>query len=77
PLLAGQTATALAGNRWLLVGGQSTAGATGAVLVYDPATGARTSLPSLATPRVGHTATVLSDGGVLIVGGVGMSGDAI
>jgi len=77
PLLAGQTATALAGNRWLLVGGQSSAGATGAVLVFDPATGARTSLPSLATPRVGHTATVLPDGGVLIVGGVGMSGDAI
>src|SRR5262250_2222609 len=76
-LLAGQTATPLAGHRWLLVGGQSSAGPTAAVVIYDPATGTRTPLPALRTPRADHTATVLPDGSVLIVGGLGASGAAL
>ena len=41
PLLAGQTATRLAGNLWLLVGGQSGASTAAGVIIYDGATGAR------------------------------------
>src|SRR5437773_7719569 len=77
PLLAGQTATALAGNRWLLAGGQSGASTTTGVIVYNVGTGAQTALPPLRTARAGHTATVLPDGTVLVVGGVGTSGAVV
>src|SRR5438046_1757684 len=77
PLLAGQTATRLPGNRWLLVGGQSGASSTAGVTIYDVGTGAQTALPSLRTARAGHTATVLPDGTVLVVGGVESSGAVV
>jgi len=37
--------------------------------LYDPATGAWTNTSPLATPRRGHTATLLSDGKVMVAGG--------
>jgi hypothetical protein len=36
---------------------------------YDPATGTWSLAPPMANPRFAHTATVLDDGTVLIVGG--------
>src|SRR5207249_6079769 len=77
PLLAGQTATRLPGNRWLLVGGQSGTSSTAGVTIYDVGTGAQTALPPLRTARAGHTATILPDGTVLVVGGVGTSGAVV
>src|SRR5208337_1108177 len=39
--------------------------------VYDPSTGTFSAGPSMTYPRYGHTATLLSDGTVLIAGGCG------
>src|SRR5262249_50101154 len=55
----------------------STLLSTGAVLtagdwsadVYDPATGIFTRAGDLISPRTGHTATLLTDGAVLLAGG--------
>ena len=63
----GQTATALADGRWLLVGGEGT---ESRAMLWDPATGTlRASVARPAEPRAWHTATVLADGTILIVGG--------
>ncbi len=37
--------------------------------MYDPATGNFSPLGSMGTPRDGHTATLLKDGRVLLLGG--------
>jgi hypothetical protein len=42
--------------------------------LYDPAIGTFSAAGSLAVGRYSHTATLLSDGSILIVGGVGDSG---
>jgi hypothetical protein len=79
--------TVLADGRVLVSGGFSTwvAAATnfGTVLntaqatseIYDPTTGIWTPGPLMASPRAGHTQTLLPDGRVLIVGGI--SGGAV
>ena len=72
--LAGHTATALDDGRVLLAGG---GGSTGIVSVpgdrlylFDPQTQKfSTSQATLQSVRAGHTATLLSDGRVLLVGG--------
>ncbi len=78
PLLPRQnhSATLLRNGKVLLVGGTApddddgTLDAPQASLdVVDPRTGAVNALGSLPAPRSGHTATRLSDGSVLIVGG--------
>jgi hypothetical protein len=78
----GHTVTALADGKVLVVGGQydlydskseyySTTKVTGTAEVYDPQTETFTATGSLASPRAGHTATLLVDGRILIAGGYG------
>jgi uncharacterized protein YjdB len=66
------TATLLNDGTVLIAGGSSASGLTtlNSAEIYDPVAGTFTLLPStLNTARVGHTATLLSNGQVLIVGG--------
>lgn len=71
---ARHTATRLVDGRVLIAGGvQTRPGASLVVLssaaVYDPATETFAAVGTMATPRFGHTATLLSDGRVLVAGG--------
>ncbi|HEX4513895.1 MAG TPA: kelch repeat-containing protein, partial [Polyangiaceae bacterium] len=69
-----QTATLLASGKVLVAGGvdstTTTNGlSTAAADIYDPSTNSWTATQSLATARHQHTATLLSDGTVLVTGG--------
>jgi len=86
----GATATELGGGRLLVAGGGTTTGKTildnppqGGLdetnaEIFDPAsrTWLRATPPGtgLVTPRRYHSAVALSDGGVLVVGGIGLAG---
>jgi hypothetical protein len=71
------TATLLADGRVLVVGGiNPTSGVSssiGTAELYDPRTGKFSPTGSLPTPRLGHTATLLTDGRVLVAGGDNIS----
>jgi hypothetical protein len=69
---AGHTITMLQDGRVLVVGGVQNAGFRSQLAsaeIYDPGTGTFSATGSMAVPREGHTATMLRDGRVLIVGG--------
>jgi N-acetylneuraminic acid mutarotase len=69
---AGQTITMLGDGRILVTGGVQNAGFRSQLAsaeIYDPGTGTFSATGSMTTPREGHTATMLRDGRVLIVGG--------
>lgn len=73
---AGHTATALLDGRVLVVGGTAPAAdgssrldALASAEVFDPKQGTWTTVGALEEPRNGHTATLLADGSVLVVGG--------
>src|SRR5207237_6352376 len=71
---ASPTATALADGTVLVVGGYGVSGAMeplAGVEIYQPATGTFVTTAGLATGRVDHTATLLTDGSVLIASGSG------
>ncbi len=66
------TATRLADGRVLVTGGRTAAGVVERLAtaeLYDPRTGRWTATASMAMARAGHTATLLSDGTVLVAGG--------
>jgi hypothetical protein len=74
------TATVLLDGRVLVAGGSTPAKGDpsyvnlATTLLWDPATASFTPGPSLLESRSGHTATLLQDGRVLIVGGVELGG---
>jgi len=72
------TATLLPREQVLVAGGSNDGNAQGVVLasveIYNPSTGAWVTVPSLNTARVGHSATLLPDGRVLVDGGLGDGG---
>ena len=72
------TATMLKDGRVFIAGGALNSGfprdALGTSEIYDPSAGTFSSGPNLATPRVGHTATILQSGKVLITGGENSQG---
>ena len=66
------TATLLPSRKVLICGGRGTAGGTAPVAaaeLYDPTTGTFTNTGSMLSPRYEHTATLLSNGKVLIAAG--------
>ena len=71
----GHTATPLADGRVLVLGGSTSSddGLTTSFVtvaeLWDPSTHSVTPAGELVEARAGHTATLLSDGGVLVVGG--------
>ncbi len=71
----GHTATKC-GSVVLIAGGKDASGNVLATAeIYNPATGQFVATGAMTTPRVGHTATPLSDGRVLITGGQDGSGN--
>ena len=81
--LPGQSATLLANGRWLLIGGKRPGVVSGSVSETVPASGASgnpasaLTVAQLAYPRFGQTATVLPDGTVLVLGGMGADGKIV
>ncbi len=77
------TATLIDDGSVLVVGGMSQSGAEAetemldSIERYDPASGTVTQLGTLGTPRGGHTATLLPDGHVLVIGGMDAEGAGI
>ena len=77
-LLPGQSSTILPAGSSLLLGGETNGEVSPAATIWDPRTGTSRELPSkLGYARAWHTATVLPDGTVLILGGIGSSGQLI
>ena len=74
-LRAGQTATVLTNGKILIAGGLIPLGvngytATTSVELYDPSAGSFVPAGNMTAPRANHTATLLSDGRVLLAEGV-------
>jgi hypothetical protein len=71
-LIPGQTATRLADGRLLLLGGEGVGGGINTASIWDPNTNSTIQFATrLRQGRSWHTATILPDGLVLVLGGVG------
>jgi hypothetical protein len=73
----GDTATLLLDGRVLVVGGDSSTSSdlrVASAELYDPVSGTWTATGNLGTGRANHTATLLPDGRVLVVGGINSDG---
>src|SRR5262249_49064473 len=70
-LAPGQTMTPLSDGRSLILGGWGSRGAMGTAFVYAPRSSRTTKLAPLSPARAWHSATMLPDGTVLILGGIG------
>src|SRR5262245_18806359 len=70
-LAPGQTMTPLADGRSLILGGWGSRGAMGTAIIHDPRTSRMTTLAPLSPAGAWHSATVLPDGTVLFLGGIG------
>lgn len=68
-------AVALPDGGALVLGGDTDVGTERSVERWSPATGEFTRLPDLLEPRLGHTATLLDDGRVLVAGSNAFVGD--
>jgi hypothetical protein len=76
--MPGQSVTRLADGRWLLMGGQGEVGPTNEVMLRALAESEERALPAtLVKARAWHSATVLPDGTVLILGGIGPNGATV
>lgn len=77
----GHSATLLPNGNVIVAGGAeglvSAAVPLDAIARFDPATNSWTDLGVMTTPRVGHTAAVLPDGMLVILGGSGTSAEAM
>jgi hypothetical protein len=75
----GATATLLNNGQVLIAGGGATAGGNGtnSVVLYSPSTRTYSNTGNLGTGRRDHTARLLSDGTVLLVGGFDGSGNPL
>lgn len=78
----GQSATLLPDGRWLFAGGEQSAVPSAAIYIQDSKVTQKQTKPAplsarLIHPRSAHTATVLPDGTVLILGGVGADGSLV
>jgi RHS repeat-associated protein len=82
-LIEGQSATRLPDGRWLLVGGIQSGVVSGTVVIQNSAGDTTQENPSgtpplnLIYPRYGQTATVLPDGTVAVLGGIGADGNPL
>src|SRR5215510_6876050 len=72
PGAVGQTTTVLADGRVLLLGGETEDGPSAAAFIRDVRTGEVTVLPTIMyQARAWHSATMLPNGRVLVLGGIG------
>jgi len=71
---SGHTATLLKNGKVLITGGTGPGGALGSLAtaeLFDPASGTFAATAGMGTPRYAHTATLLTNGNVLVAGGIG------
>src|SRR5688500_13045066 len=77
-LTPGQTVTRLADGRLLLLGGESVGVGSPIASIWDPKTNSTTEISTtMNQARAWHTATVLPDGFVLVLGGIGNNNQVI